>query len=57
MAESKYKNVAVKKEVNDLLDKLRDEKGILKGIAVERALIEKYPKEAKEVGLKWNSEY
>lgn len=52
MAESKYRNVAVSLKCNELLNKLRAEKGLLKGMVVEQALIEKYPELAKEVGLK-----
>lgn len=52
MPPSKYKNIAISHKCNALLDLVKEKEGILKGFAVERALIEKYPELAKEVGLK-----
>ena len=53
----KYRMVAVSQKCGELLDEIYANNKTLKGYTVELALIEKYPEEAKRVGLKWDSEY
>ena len=48
----KYRMVAVSQKCGELLDEIYANNKTLKGYTVELALIEKYPEEAKRVGLK-----
>ena len=45
---AKWKSVTISNEVSELLDKLKEEYGINKSKAVEKALIEKYGKMLEE---------
>ena len=51
MTAKEYTVVSISLECGKLLTKIKEKEGTLKAFAVEKALIEKYPELAKEVGL------
>lgn len=51
MENRNYTLVSISRKCGELLTKVKQREGVLKSFAVEKALIEKYPELAKEVGL------